>query len=70
MRKLKVVAPVVIFLAAMVGSSTMSYAKPEMTKKEKKPCITCHVAAKSKDLNDTGKCYKEKNTLAGCEAKK
>jgi len=49
---------VVLLLGALVGS-TLSYGKPEYTKKEKKACTYCHVSAKSKELNDAGKYYKE-----------
>ena len=37
-------------------------AKPEFSKKEKAACATCHVG-KSKELNDTGKYYKEHKEL-------
>lgn len=47
-------------------TSVTSYAKPEYTKKEKKPCVTCHVSAKSKELNDTGKCYDKSKSLKDC----
>ena len=40
-----------------------SQAKPEYSKKEKTGCVTCHVTAKSKDLNEKGKQYKETKTL-------
>lgn len=32
-------------------------------KKEKKACTTCHAKQGSKELNDTGKAYKEKGSL-------
>ena len=52
-------------------SSAISFAKPEYTKKEKNPCVTCHVTANSKELNDAGKCYGKNKTLDGtCEVKK
>jgi hypothetical protein len=53
----------------MVGlafNSAQVYGKPEYTKKEKKGCVTCHVSAKSKDLNATGECYKKSKSLEGC----
>jgi hypothetical protein len=49
-----VVPAFVLFLAAM-ACSTLTYAKPDYTKKEKKPCTFCHASAKSKELNDAGK---------------
>ena len=60
MRTLKVVIPAGIFLTGLlVSTSSLSFAKPEYSKKEKKPCTACHVKAGSKDLNDAGKYYKE-----------
>jgi hypothetical protein len=43
----------------IVANSTLSYAKPEYTKKEKKGCTFCHVSGSSKELNDADKYYKE-----------
>jgi hypothetical protein len=60
-----VISSAVLFTGLLV-TSTMSYGKPEMTKKEKKPCTACHVSAKSKELNDVGKCYGEKKSLKEC----
>ena len=51
-------------------ASGLSFGKQEYTKKEKKPCTTCHVSAKSKELNDVGKYYGEKKTLEGAPAPK
>lgn len=46
-------------------------AKPEYTKKEKKGCTYCHVAANSKELNDAGKYYAaHDHSLEGYEEKK
>jgi hypothetical protein len=59
----------VLFLGALV-CSTLSYGKPEYTKKEKKGCTFCHVTAKSKELNDAGKYYKDHDhSLEGYVAK-
>lgn len=67
MRKMKFAVPAMILAFGMVAS-TVSYGKPEDTKKTKKACAYCHVTAKSKELNETGKCYQknEKKTLEGC----
>jgi hypothetical protein len=43
-------------------------ATPAISKKESKPCTTCHVKQGSKELNATGKYYKEKKTLEGAPA--
>jgi hypothetical protein len=65
-----VVPAFVLFLGAMV-CSTLTYAKPDYTKKEKKACTFCHVSAKSKELNDAGKYYKEHDhSLEGYVVKK
>jgi hypothetical protein len=61
------------FLAMGLMLTALSFhalATPEMTKKEKKPCTTCHVKTGTKDLNDVGKCYQEKKNLTDCAAKK
>jgi len=59
----------VLLLGAFVGS-TISYGKPEYTKKEKKACMYCHVKANSKELNDAGKYYKEHDhSLEGYQPK-
>ncbi len=68
MNKAKLAIPAMI-LAFGVAATTVSYGKPEDTKKTKKACVYCHVAAKSKELNDTGKCYLKNNkSLEGCPA--
>jgi len=66
MKKLPLLLSSAIMIATFLISSSISFGKPEYTKKEKKGCVTCHVNAKSKDLNDTGKCYGEKKDLKAC----
>ncbi|MCC7156337.1 MAG: hypothetical protein IT161_17295 [Bryobacterales bacterium] len=56
--------------AFLLTSTGVVFGKPEYSKKEKKPCVTCHVTAKSKELNDVGKYYHEKKTLEGAPAPK
>ncbi len=51
-------------------SASFSQAKPEFAKKESKTCTVCHVKLGSKELNDTGKYYKERGSLEGYEQKK
>lgn len=70
MKALKLTVPTVVLLAGVIFSGAISFAKPEYTKKEKKSCVTCHVTASSKELNDAGKCYGKSKTLEGCEVKK
>ncbi len=44
-------------------NATNISAKPEDTKKTGKTCTYCHVKMNSKELNDTGKYYKEHKEL-------
>ncbi len=60
MRTLKIAIPAGILMTGLlISTTTISFAKPEYSKKEKKSCTFCHVKAGSKDLNDAGKYYKE-----------
>jgi hypothetical protein len=68
MKAFRFVFGVALMTAAFMAASSVSFATPEITKKEKKPCTTCHVTAKSKELNNVGKYYKEKKTLEGAPA--
>jgi hypothetical protein len=71
MRALRLVLPIAVLMAGLFVTMTPSFGKPEYMKKEKvKSCLTCHVAAGKKDLNDVGKCYGKKHSLEGCEAAK
>jgi hypothetical protein len=65
MRKLFQLGIPVAILSLGTMFSTVSFGKPEYTKKEKKACTYCHVKAGSKDLNDAGKYYAKKHTLEG-----
>jgi hypothetical protein len=65
MRTLRIVLPASIALAGLLLPAMMVQAKPEYSKKEKKSCTFCHVAAGKKELNDAGNYYKEKHTLEG-----
>lgn len=70
MRALRLALPLFVLMTGLFVTTTTSFAKPEYSKKEKKSCVTCHVAAGKKDLNDVGKCYAKKHVLEGCEAAK
>ncbi len=65
----RLVFPAAAFAAVLMLGGGAAYATKEMSKKEKKPCTTCHVKAGSKDLNNVGKFYKEKKTLEGAPTK-
>lgn len=70
MKAFRLLIPVLTLAAAFLATSGISYATKEMSKKEKKPCVTCHPKGKMKELNDVGKYYKEKGTLEGAPATK
>jgi len=70
MRLPRVLIPTSIVLGALLALPSVGFGKAEYTKKEKKGCVVCHVTAKSKELNDVGKCYGKNKSLAGCEAGK
>ena len=63
MFKLKFVAPAMVLAAGFVAMTTVSYAKSEYTKTEKKPCAFCHAdfKAKPKELTEAGKYFAEHN---------
>ena len=68
--KLKYIIPTLVLSSFVLLNTSVSYAKPEYSKKEKKGCTFCHVKAGSKELNDAGKYYKEhKFSLEGYTAK-
>jgi len=69
-RVVRLVFPAAAFAAVLMLAGGAAYATKDFSKKEKKPCLTCHVKAGAKDLNDVGKYYKEKKTLVGAPAKK
>ncbi|HYO83888.1 MAG TPA: hypothetical protein VES20_20965, partial [Bryobacteraceae bacterium] len=64
MKSAKFVIPAMVIAAGMLISTSISYAKPEDTKKTRKPCSFCHVTARGgKDLTTAGNYYKEKGSL-------
>ena len=70
MRYLRLILPAATLIAAFVATSGISFATKEISKKEGKSCLTCHVKGDMKKLNDTGQYYKEKKTLEGAPAEK
>ena len=59
MKTLKLALPAAILGAGFLICTTASYGTQAYMKKEGvKSCTYCHVKMGSKDLNDTGKCYK------------
>jgi hypothetical protein len=67
---LKLVIPCTVFAFTMLLTAVQSQATPAYAKKEGVKCTVCHVTMGKKDLNDTGKCYKEHDhSLAACNTK-
>lgn len=64
---MKFVKMLILFLAAVMLSITLLYAKAEYAKKEGKPCSYCHLKD-NKTLNDVGKCYARNHKLSDCKA--
>lgn len=55
----------VVFVLAGWLVITPSMATKEIAQKEKKGCVTCHVKAGDKVLNEAGEYYKKHKTLEG-----
>jgi hypothetical protein len=69
MRMIKLVLPAAILMTGFLVCTTATYGKPEYSKKEGQKCVYCHTKAGSKDLNETGNCYKSNDhSLAKCAA--
>jgi hypothetical protein len=68
MFRMKFVVPALALVAGLAFNGTAA-GKVEYTKTEKTPCVTCHVTAKSKELNDVGKCYEKSKDVAACKEK-
>jgi len=65
---LKIALPLALIAGGMMVSTQFTFGKAEYTKKEKKGCTYCHVAAGKKDLKNIGKCYAEHgHSLEGCD---
>lgn len=71
MKRFRLLIPALAVAALFLAGN--AFATPEMNKKEKKPCTTCHEKGKpTKEnplLNAIGKFYKEKGTLEGAPKK-
>lgn len=65
MKYLRVFIPILTLAAAFFAASGVSFATKEISKKEKKPCTTCHPKGNTKELNEVGKYYKGKGSLEG-----
>jgi hypothetical protein len=66
MKSLRRILTAVALVSGLLMTAGLSFGTPAIAKKEGgKPCTTCHVKAGQKELNDTGKYYKEHKTLKG-----
>lgn len=68
MRK-AILGTLVMLLACWIVFPSMGISKPEYATKEKVACTVCHIkpAKGDENLNEVGKCYKEKKDLAACK---
>ena len=64
---LRFVLPAAILLLGFLAGTTATYGNVNYTKREKRPCVTCHTTVQGKELNSVGKCFQKKHSLAGCE---
>lgn len=64
----KITVAAVAVCMAWVFSASVN-ANPKFAKESGKPCATCHVTTGKPELNDIGKCFKEKKDLAACAKK-
>jgi hypothetical protein len=69
MRRLKLFLPALILAGGFVVPVTVSFGKVEYTKPggiaAGVKCTVCH--SKGKELNEVGKCFKEKKDLKACQ---
>jgi cytochrome c551/c552 len=72
MKFIRIFLPITIVTLGFVVTTTSVTATPEMTKKEKTGCKTCHAVAKptkgEPGLNKVGECYKGSKDLKKCQA--
>lgn len=68
MRKFNYILTAFALAAGLTVATSVSYAKPEFTKKENgAKCTVCHT--KGKELNKVGQCYKTTKSLKDCQEK-
>lgn len=72
MKLMRILLPVAVVTFGFVITTSNVTATPEMAKKEKTACKTCHVNAKvtkeDKALNKVGDCYKGSKDLKACKS--
>lgn len=65
-RLLQIAIPAMILAFGATVMTTSVYGSAKIAKETGAKCLACHTKAASKDLNDAGKCYKEKKDLKTC----
>jgi hypothetical protein len=71
MKQLRIVLPVAVVAFGFFVTTSNVTATPDLAKKEKTACKTCHVEAKptkeAKGLSKVGDCYKGSKDLKSCK---
>ena len=71
MKLMRILLPIAVIAFGFAVTTSNVTGTPEMAKKEKSACKTCHVNAKvtkeKKDLNKVGDCYKGGKDLKSCK---
>ncbi len=68
MKASRISVAVVAVAMAWVFTGSVN-ASPKIAKDSGKPCAACHTTTGKPELNDFGKCYKEKKDVAACTKK-
>lgn len=66
MRKVSFLIAVLAVAAFSWVTVSQLHADAKIAKKTGAKCTVCHTKMGKPDLNDKGKCYKEKGSLDGC----
>lgn len=72
MKLMRILLPIAVVTFGFVVTTSNVTATPDMSKKEKTACKTCHVEAKptkeAKGLSKVGECYKGSKDLKKCKS--
>ncbi|MBL8237506.1 MAG: hypothetical protein JNM66_08820 [Bryobacterales bacterium] len=72
MKLMRILLPIAVVAFGFVVTTTTVTATPDMAKKEKTACKTCHANAKvtkdtAKELTKVGTCYKGSKDMKKCK---
>ncbi len=71
MNRLKLFLPALILAGGFIVPATLSFGKVAYTKPggvaAGQKCTVCHTKMGTKELNDVGKCFKDKQDLKACQ---